>query len=142
METESDSYFPLQFLFLHIYVCLCVFFFLFGQYSECLHLFDISHLMPFFFKGGITLTVSRENVKSPQHNMYDKQIGAQALDIHRRFLSASREGTPSPVLYQRIYRSLGEAQQRSGESSAGGAVGSARRLRLETGVLAWIPDGI
>lgn len=131
--------FSVQFLFLN--VCLCVFFF-FGQYSECLHLFDISHWMPFFLKAVLLLQCNRKMWNRPKQNMHDKHgLRGKALNIHGHFISRRKvkpsfSPLPKNILLPQERLRKGVWNSQKGEQ----LVNPVRLLQFETVTLALIPD--
>lgn len=97
----------------------------FGQYSKCLHLFDISRVMPFFFpKAEFTPPAWQQNVKSTwTHHAWRTQTGGPRPWLYTDISYQHREQwNPPSVLYQRIYYSHRKNSDRCVKPSGGGAV--------------------
>lgn len=95
-----------------------------------------------FLKGGITLTVLRQNVNQPKHNMHDKhRWGGKGPERTKTFyISIQKKSNPSSVLYQRIYYSHRKNSEKVCKILRRGAVESVRLLQFNTVMLALIPD--
>lgn len=96
-----------------------------GQYSTCLHLFDISRVMPFFFfKGGIyssSMTAKCEVDQSTPHRAHTDWGPRPWLYTDISYQHREKWNPPS-VLYQRIYYSHRKNSERCVKPSGGGAV--------------------
>lgn len=103
-----------------IYVFVCIFFSLFGQYSECLHLFDISHLMPFFLKVVLLLQCNGKMWNRPNTTcMTNTDWGLRPPTDTDVFYQHPERGSPPSVLYQRIYPPAGSSAEEWGALSGG-----------------------
>lgn len=129
-------------VFFFFLMCVCIFFFL-GQYSECLHLFDISHLMPLKKKkkAVLLLQCNSKMWNQPKHNMHDKhRLGAKALNVQTFSISIQKSKTLLQSSTKEYIIPTGKTQKRCVKSSEGGAVDSVRLLQFNIVMLALIPD--
>lgn len=118
---------PISFMFsvpffLNVFVCIVL---SLRQYSKCLHLFDISHVMPLFlFKGGISSSskTAKCEVNPNTARMAHTDWGPRPCLYTDISYQHTEEWSPPSVLYQRIYYSHRKNSERCVKPSGGGAV--------------------